>query len=68
MDRMGTREKINKLLKEYHDDGFLVEMNEGECKRKSKNTWYPPLFTVENPNKPGKIRLVWDAAALSHGV
>ncbi|XP_075158173.1 uncharacterized protein LOC142231450 [Haematobia irritans] len=26
-------------------------------------TWYLPIFTVTNPNKPGKIRLVWDAAA-----
>ncbi|XP_062538632.1 uncharacterized protein LOC134206902 [Armigeres subalbatus] len=26
------------------------------------------MFPVLNPNKPGKIRLVWDAAATSHGI
>lgn len=25
--------------------------------------WYLPLGAVVNPNKPGKIRLIWDAAA-----
>lgn len=26
-------------------------------------TWYLPIFAVKNPNKPDKIRIVWDAAA-----
>lgn len=30
--------------------------------------WYLPHFAVQNPNKPGKRRLVFDAAARSHGV
>jgi len=30
-------------------------------------TWYIPHFAVYNVNKPGKIRLVFDAAARSEG-
>lgn len=31
-------------------------------------SWYLPHFAVQNPNKPGKYRLVFDAAARSNGV
>lgn len=34
----------------------------------NKNSWYLPTFVVKNPNKPGKIRVVWDAAAQVDGV
>ena len=33
-----------------------------------KKTWFLPHFAVQNPNKPGKIRVVFNAAAKSHGV
>ncbi|CAD6995456.1 unnamed protein product [Ceratitis capitata] len=41
-----------------------------KCKQKSYNwrTWYHPIFATTNPNKPGKIRLVWDAAAPLHDI
>ncbi|XP_058128534.1 uncharacterized protein LOC131292813, partial [Anopheles ziemanni] len=28
--------------------------------------WYLPIFPVVNPNKPGKVRIVWDAAAKTY--
>lgn len=31
-------------------------------------TWYLPLNYVQNPKKPSKLRLVWDAAATVRGV
>lgn len=33
-----------------------------------KRCWYLPHFGVTNPNKPGKLRIVFDAAATSNGV
>ncbi|XP_065091276.1 uncharacterized protein LOC135712246 [Ochlerotatus camptorhynchus] len=33
-----------------------------------RSTWFLPLGLVINPNKPGKIRMVWDAAAKVEGV
>lgn len=30
--------------------------------------WILPIFTVKNHNKPGKVRLVWGAAAEFQGV
>lgn len=32
-----------------------------------EKAWYLPHFAVTNPNKPGKIRLVFDAAATNQG-
>lgn len=30
--------------------------------------WYLPIFVVLNKNKPGKSRVVWDAAATTNGL
>ena len=43
-------------------------LTEAEALCEPKNTWYLPHFAVSNPNKPNKIRLVFDAAARSHGI
>lgn len=45
--------------------GFAVEALE---KPKNKNVWYLPHFGVKNINKPGKVRLVFDAAAKAEKV
>lgn len=34
----------------------------------SKKLWFLPHFAVTNPNKPGKVRVVFDAAAECNGV
>lgn len=34
----------------------------------STSIWYFPIFAVQNPNTPGKFRIVYDAAATVNGV
>ncbi|CAH0727422.1 unnamed protein product, partial [Brenthis ino] len=46
--------------------GYAVPCNGTE--RSSPVCWYLPHFAVQNPNKPGRQRLVFDAAAKSRGV
>ena len=35
---------------------------------KPRVVWYLPIFTVQNPAKPKKVRIVWDAAAKVNGI
>ncbi|XP_052835157.1 uncharacterized protein LOC128251924 [Drosophila gunungcola] len=55
--------QINNLL----EKGYAVEMSSAEMNIKHERVWYLPIFITHNPNKPEKVRLVWDAAAKSHG-
>nr|XP_049693327.1 uncharacterized protein LOC126053911 [Helicoverpa armigera] len=54
--------QIDNLL----DKGYAVPCDGTE--KASPKCWYLPHFAVQNPNKPGKQRLVFDAAARSNGV
>lgn len=62
------------LSKEYCDkiENYLTKGYARKLPREemalSKRTWYLPHFAVYNVNKPGKLRLVMDAKAKSHGV
>ena len=47
----------------YIEKGFARKMTSVEAKNTSAKTWYLPHFGVINPNKPGKVRIVFDAAA-----
>lgn len=33
-----------------------------------RRTWFLPLGSATNTNKPGKVRLIWDASAKVDGV
>ena len=55
-------------IQEYLEKGFIKKLDEASAKKTTDRTWYLPHFGVVNPNKPGKLRLVFDAAAKSHGV
>lgn len=57
------RNSVNDQLRDYHDNGYLEELNSDQQKCADNRVWYLPIFVVTNPNKPGKERLVWDAAA-----
>lgn len=55
-------------IKEYEAKGYIRKLSACEAKIKYPRTWYLPIFPVTNPNKPGKVRIVWDAAASVNGV
>lgn len=53
---------------DYVKKGYVRKLSEAELNTRQQREWYLPVFPVLNPNKPGKIRLVWDAAASTYGV
>jgi transposase InsO family protein len=55
-------------IQEYQEKGYIQELSSEVVDASNPRTWYLPHFGVTNPNKPGKLRLVFDAAARSHGI
>lgn len=55
-------------MKEYLQKGYIRMLSKTELNQHHDKVWYLPMFPVVNPNKPNKIRPVWDAAASSNGV
>ncbi|GBP13233.1 hypothetical protein EVAR_65812_1 [Eumeta japonica] len=53
--------EINKLISK----GYARKVLDSEMFSYTGRTWYLPIFVALHPNKPGKVRLVWDAAAKS---
>ncbi|XP_041450173.1 uncharacterized protein LOC121404578 [Drosophila obscura] len=59
----------NGIMDDYVKKGYARRLEQQEVTSvNSDKVWYLPHFGVENPNKPGKIRLVFDAAANVGGV
>lgn len=54
-------------ISSYLEKGYARKLTEDEAKQRTNQTLYLPHFSVKNPNKPGKFRLVFDAAAVSNG-
>uniref|UniRef100_A0AAG5D3P8 Integrase catalytic domain-containing protein n=1 Tax=Anopheles atroparvus TaxID=41427 RepID=A0AAG5D3P8_ANOAO len=61
-------EAIKRKMCEYESKGYIRRLTRDERQIKTQRDWYLPIFPVSNPNKPGKIRIVFDAAAKSLGV
>ncbi|XP_058840056.1 uncharacterized protein LOC131695546 [Topomyia yanbarensis] len=55
-------------IEEYLEKGYARKLMEAELAETRHRIWYLPIFPVFNPNKPGKVRIVWDAAAKTNGV
>ena len=57
-----------KLYKEtidkYVASGYARKMTPDEAKNTQQRTWYLPHYAVFNPNKPGKIRVVFDLSLI----
>ncbi|XP_055622739.1 uncharacterized protein LOC129766247 [Toxorhynchites rutilus septentrionalis] len=58
---------LQQKISDYLRKGYIRKLSEEELIRPNRRTWYLPVFPVKNPNKPGKIRIVWDAAATAFG-
>ena len=48
--------------------GYARKLIENEAAARSPRTWYLPHHGVFHPHEPGKIRVVFDAAAIHDGV
>lgn len=59
---------VQAQIKDYLEKGYIRKLSDVELREKHDRVWYLPIFTVQNPNKPDKIRMVWDAKATVNGV
>ena len=59
--------KYRSVINEYLTMGHARKLTQEEVGRLSDKTWYLPHHPVLNPNKPGKLRVVFDAAAKFNG-
>ena len=55
-------EKYTRSINEYVDKGYARRVPDSELQNKER-VWYLPHHPVINPNKPGKVRVVFDCAA-----
>ena len=51
----------------YIEKEYARKLIPEEITNKGPRTWYLPHFAVTNPNKPGKVRIVFDAVSEYEG-
>ncbi|XP_065095601.1 uncharacterized protein LOC135717439 [Ochlerotatus camptorhynchus] len=61
-------EALKEKIRDYERIGYIEKLTDSQLAEKFTRVWYLPIFPVVNPNKPGKMRIVWDAAAKVAGV
>ncbi|XP_062713999.1 uncharacterized protein LOC115262830 [Aedes albopictus] len=62
-------DSVRQQIADYKLKGYIHVVTEEEMTEfDPRRTWYLPLGVVLNPNKPGKVRVIWDAAAKVEGV
>ena len=60
-------EAYQATITSYLEKGYAKKLTSEEAKDEKPNRWYLPHHAVYNPNKPRKFRVVFDAAAQTHG-
>lgn len=60
-------EKYSSAISSYVTKGHARKFTKEEAERRTNKTWYLPHHPVISPNKPGKVRVVFDAVAKFHG-
>lgn len=58
---------LHEKVADFTEKGYIRKLSKDDVKYKFTPLWYLPIFPVTNPNKPGKVRIVWDASAEAHG-
>ena len=62
------KQSYEKTINEYIEKGYAVKVNDEQSIQHATNAvWYLPHHPVQNPNKPGKVRVVFDCAAKYQG-
>ncbi|XP_055632505.1 uncharacterized protein LOC129772980 [Toxorhynchites rutilus septentrionalis] len=62
-------ESIHRQLRDYQTKQYAHRATKEELESADpRRIWYLPLGAVTNPRKPGKVRLIWDAAAVVDGI
>lgn len=59
---------LKQQINDYVTKGYARKLSTQELLTDHHRKWYLPIFTVVNPNKPAKVRLIWDAAAKVDGI
>ncbi|XP_058824885.1 uncharacterized protein LOC131685289 isoform X2 [Topomyia yanbarensis] len=54
---------LQEKIADYKAKGYIRKLSKQEEAMHKGRSWYLPIFPVVNLNKPGKLRMVWDAAA-----
>ncbi|XP_043243765.1 uncharacterized protein LOC122392683 [Amphibalanus amphitrite] len=60
-------EAYRKTIAQYLEDGHARKLTEEMAKDADRRRWFLPHHAVLNPNKPRKVRVVFDAAASYRG-
>jgi hypothetical protein len=61
------RQRYTKEIHGYISNGYARKLTADETVSVTDRTYYLPHHGVTNPKKPGKLRVVFDAAAQHHG-
>lgn len=59
--------KYRAVIEDCVTKGYARKLTKEEAATVSKTTWFLPHHPVSNPNKPGKVRVMFDAAARFSG-
>ncbi|XP_058816055.1 uncharacterized protein LOC131679358 [Topomyia yanbarensis] len=62
-------QRVKEQIVEYESKGYAHRITPNELRSTDPTkVWYLPLGIVQNPKKPSKLRLIWDAKARVAGV
>ncbi|XP_055522798.1 uncharacterized protein LOC129716979 [Wyeomyia smithii] len=62
-------DSVRQQVTDFESKGYIHVVTEKEMAEfDPRRIWYLPLGVVQNPNKPGRIRVIWNAAAKVNGV